>query len=65
MQSEKRILDEIHEILQNNRFKAVGKLEAIGEVLCGPDGEYVDSSEASEEDPDEEEFEDQEEGEED
>jgi hypothetical protein len=48
------MLGEIHEILQNDRFKAVGKVEAIGEVLYGPDGEYADAWEDSDLDPDEE-----------
>lgn len=52
MQSERQILDEIHEILQNNRFKAVGKVEAIGEVLYGPEGGYGDGWDGSDEDQD-------------
>ncbi len=64
MQSERQILDEIHEILQNNRFKAVGKVEAIGEILYGPDGGYGDPWEGSEEDQNDE-VEELEEGEED
>ena len=65
MQSEKQVLDEIHEILQNNRFKAVGKVEAIGEILYGADGEYLESWDDPGEDLEEGEVEDLEEGEED
>ena len=62
MQSEEQMLGEIHEILQNDRFKAVGKVEAIGEILYGPGGEYADAWADSDEDSEEGEME---EGEED
>lgn len=42
MYDERQALDEIHGILQNDRLKAVGKVETIAEILYGANGEYLD-----------------------
>lgn len=36
---------DIHNVLSDNRLKATGKLEAIADILYGPDGEYLDDFE--------------------
>jgi hypothetical protein len=42
MYDERQALDGIHEVLQDNRLKAVGKIETISEILYGASGEYLD-----------------------
>ena len=48
------VLDELHEVLQNSRYTASGKVQAITEVLYGPDGEYFEDFEEGDNDDGEE-----------
>jgi len=45
------VLEELHEVVQNNRYTASGKVQAITEVLYGPNGEYFDGFEETDEGP--------------
>ena len=44
------ILDDVHEILQNSRYTASGKVQAITEAMYGTEGEYFDDFEEAEDD---------------